>query len=151
MSYLSLEKLIGSYSQINAEQINFITNFYTKFNNDVIKIGNVEPLYYSGLIYAAAGLEFLDYFANKLYLCLTYSIDANVVINNSAHKHNFYDENNVKCFEISRTYISHRPTEPIFHKDDISGNLEIKNFYFSRILDDRANWLTFNGFRVTLL
>jgi len=128
------------------EQINFISQFFAKFNTSNganKKIINVEPLYYVG---AYAGTEFLTYAANKLYLVLNmeyaYLFSSGVV----GEFINFLDETNAN-FYVKTNFSGVDSAGANRFNNDV-----ITNFYFSRTTAaaNAMTWIKFNGYRITL-
>jgi hypothetical protein len=147
MGYISQDQLIGGYSQMNPQQINFINAFFAKFNNGGAHqtILNVEPLYYIG---SSIGSEFLNYNATKLYLALNYQLSANITLSVTGQKIDFYNELNNLEMSLANNVILYDTVNSLIQC--ANNNVEQNNFYFSRFAMQNIDYFIFNGYRITL-
>jgi hypothetical protein len=129
------------------EQRIFVSGFYSQFNNRSAanrQILNVDPLYYHG---GTAGSEFLTYAATKLYLCLFLNFAGSIGgLLAYVQTHN---EANTPSHVYTSTAMSYNTTTPIMVY--IASSLNIQNVYFSRFINVNYTYMTFIGYRITLV
>lgn len=141
MPRIELQQLIRPTT--TPEQEILLSHFYNQFDNRSAanrNIVNVEPLYFQGAI---GGTEFLVYAATKLYICYDFK-NNDSLINAITPFINFRDENNVN-FSSVRNIIYDAATAYLANK------WEMKNFYFSCAVVQLSSFITFCGYRITLI
>ena len=142
---------IRQLPNLTIEQKDFVNRFYAQFNYAAAgsglnrHIANVEPVLFEGVIAAS---EFTVYAATKLYLCF----DFVAVYDGGSGTANayvlFYNENNAINFVTQNKSIAYNSIAPAieYQKNDTN----IKNIYFSRIVQTVYNYMKFIGYRITL-
>jgi len=144
MAKIDLDNLIGNMSP---EQKIFVSGFYSQFDNRSAanrRIINVEPLYYNGVI---AGTEFLTYAATKLYLTLSLVFPGGVGALFGYIQ--TYNEANAASHVYTNSTLTYNTTTPILVY--INNILKISNIYFSRFTNANHTYMTFIGYRITLV
>ena len=139
---------IANLPYLNIEQKILCDEFFKRFDfgaGSAFDVINVEPLLYEGAI---AGSEFLTYDANKLYLCfdiyIGYSAGATAA---AARSIRFSDENDVINLCIQNNSIAYESiAASIFYN---SNNMNVKNLYFSRFVNQLYYYLKFIGYRIS--
>jgi hypothetical protein len=148
MPFISDEQLIGGYSQVTPDQVNFIRWFYRTFGNNSAAhriILNVEPIFYQGLI---AGTEFLTYAATKLYLCFSCQFGDSANHGENEGSIVLYNELNAAFYYVTN---KNAYWETVGAKDEFIHNpIMLYNFYFSRLVQTIYTSMIFNGYRITL-
>lgn len=149
MPFISAENLIQGYPIIMPETVNLIRWFYSQFNNRSAAnrtIVNVEPLFYQN---AYAGSEFLSYAATKLYLCFHFHTNSSGAGAGTTSQYTqLYDEANTARTSLSNSIAFYNTSTPAVNY--FNNNVELKNFYFSRITSIGVSAIIFNGYRITL-
>jgi len=142
-------KQIISSRLINLKQELLINQFCDRFNYDSpganLHIANYEQLFYQGII---AGSEFLTYAATKLYLCFDFEVSYSTVASANHSVIYFYDEANVLSLYGQNNSICYEAVAAAIWYG--KNNVNIKNFYFSRLNVAQFNYMKFIGYRITL-
>ncbi len=135
---------------LNITQKDFIEQFYAEFNYAAAGSGlnrhfaRVEPLLYQGVI----GGEFIVYANTKLYLCFSFHGSYSGVAGIVGGVIRFEDEGNLAQLYNENQSIAYDSVAPAINY--IQNNIEIKNFWFSRIMLVQYDYMKFIGYRITL-
>jgi len=138
---------IENLPSLNVEQKILVDEFCKRFDQDngaAFDIIGFEPLLYEGAI---AGSEFLTYNANKLYLCFDIIVGYSNVSSANRGYIIFYDEGNAINLYSSQNSIAYEAVAAAiwYNKNDAN----MKNLYFSRIVNTQYNYMKFIGYRIT--
>lgn len=147
MPRLELQNLLRPNT--TPEQELLLEHFYSRFDNGSAankRIVNVEPLFYQGAI---AGTEFLVYAATKMYICYNIALSTSAGITITIDYGEFYNESNIISLYLRNDHVFW----------DVAVNdvryarqtLELSNFIFSRFVPSVINYISFVGYRVTLI
>lgn len=119
-------------------------NLY-RYASGLIAFNSVTPVFYSGLI---AGSEFLVYNAGKVYICLDVMFATNASTNPAAYIINTYDMANAVNGALMNNRVYWDTVTPAPKFGGI--NMNVKNFWFSRIVANNFNYIIFNGYRLNV-
>jgi len=114
------------------------------YANQLIAWTTITPLFYTGAI---GGSEFLTYNAGKLYVCIN-SIYSAGAANINPRYIEIFDMANAAMMQLGEniTYFNVATVSVMY----ILNSPVIKNYWFSRIVPNGANYMIFNGYRLTI-
>ena len=122
------------------EQMVFINAFYEQFGH---RINAVQYLHLQG---AFAGSEILTYAATKLYVCFSLVAQHTGAINTTAGSIQYYNEANVLNGYITNNNFLYEPVTPTYQY--LKQMIEMKNFYFARVVNNQYSYFKFTGLRI---
>lgn len=138
-----------SNKNLSLEQSTLLDWFDKSFNYAAAGINRhivrVEPFSYKQAI---AGSEFLTYAATKLYIAFKIGVSSNQTIYTLAPVLDCYNEANAIDYRVFNTSSYWDGTLAAVRY--LPNYLEIKNFWFSRIVSNYYLYMYFIGLRVTL-
>lgn len=148
MPRMSLESFIGSFPNINNQQLNLLRNFYAAFDTRITGanryIANIEPLFFYG---AVAGTEFLTYAVTKMYIAFLAEASGQALTSAAGCNFSIYDAANAICGMYSDT---NAYWDGAAVKYNHNAPRPVENIYFSRVSITTLAYFRFNGYRITL-